>query len=309
MSNTLDITADAMITAAATALNAAVEKVCAFSHYPLSHIVWSQIASLRYYAVEGVAHAQIISEIIKDKLAEAAVAQGIACRTAAAQGIAQGIACRTAAADSIKDCLKKTLDCLKKFDFWDNWHILKDSLTPRIKDCPESLTHFINVACATLTDAGLVLAAPTPGDFEELLPALPSRTASRIASRTPEQLTHPVLPLAPIALEGAGASLVDAPVTESLEGAKRNAKRNLLTNFEAAQAQGQGTDLEEDDFEIVVHIMPPYVPPAVQEEVAAAPAPVEAPKKKRKAHSQGKVEPRPKRQRQCKFPKNLDDYC
>ena len=294
MSNTLDITADAMITAAATALNAAVEKVCAFSHYPLSHIVWSQIASLRYYAVEGVAHAQIISEIIKDKLAEAAVAQGIACRTAAAQGIAQG----TAAADSIKDCLKKTLDCLKKYDFWDNWHILKDSLTPRIKDCPESLTHFINVACATLTDAGLVLAAPTPGDFEELLPALPSRT--------PEQLTHPVLPLAPIALEG-------APVTESLEGAKRNAKRNLLTNFEAALGQGQGTDLEEDDFEIVVHIMPPYVPPAVQEEVAAAPAPVsadapvEAPKRKRKAHSQGKVEPRQKRQ--CKFPKNLDDYC
>lgn len=297
MSNTLDITADAMITAAATALNAAVEKVCAFSHYPLSHIVWSQIASLRYFAGEGVAHAQIISEIIKDKLAEAAVAQGIACRTAAA--------------DSIKDCFKKTLDCLKKYDFWDNWHIVKDSLTARIKDCPESLTHFINVACATLTDAGLVLAAPTPGDFEELLPALPSRTASR----TPEQPTHPVTPLAPIALEGAGASLVDAPVTESLESAKRNAKRNLLTNFEAAQAQGQGTDLEEDDLEIVVHIMPPYVPPAVQEEVAAAPAPVsadapvEAPKKKRKAHSQGKVEPRPKRQRQCKFPKNLDDYC
>ena len=272
MSNTLDITADAMITAAATALNAAVEKVCAFSHYTLSHIVSSQIASLRYYAVEGVAHAQIISEIIKDKLAEAAATRGIA------------------VADSIKDCI------------WDNWHILKDSLTARIKDCPE----FINVACATLTDAGLVLAAPTPGDFEELLPALPSRTASRTASRTPDQLTHPVPPLAPIALDG-------SPVTESLEGAKRN----LLPNFEAAQ--GQGTDLEEDDFEIVVHIMPPYVPPAVQEEVAPVDAPTEAeqearqearqeaPKRKRKAHSQGKVEPRQKRQ--CKFPKNLDDYC
>jgi len=280
MSNTLDITADAMITAAATALNAAVEKVCALSQYPLSYVVWSQVAALRYFAGES-------AHFIKDKLA-----------TTLSEG--------GAVADSIKDCLQK-------LEFWDNWHILKDSLTARIKDCPE----FLNVACATLTDAGLVLAAPTPGDFEELLPALPSQIASqiasRIASRTPEQPTHPVTPLAPIALEGAGASLVDAPVTESLEGAKRN----LLTNFEAAQ--GQGTDLEEDDFEIVVHIMPPYVPPAVQEEVAPVDAPtealteaeqearLEAPKRKRKAQSQGKVEPRQKRQ--CKFPKNLDDYC